>query len=60
MNKTDFAEWEKEVDRECWRIIGVGKDDLPDWLYADAYAKGMTACQAARAAIEAVEDDLLF
>jgi hypothetical protein len=34
---TDFDLWMKKVDAALIDICGIGHDDLPDWMYMDAF-----------------------
>jgi len=50
-----FDEWMIVVDRILQREVGCTHDDMIDWCYADAYAEGTTAAEAARRAIRHAE-----
>lgn len=53
-----FDDWRAQVDAEVSRRSGVGLDDLPDCPLADWFENGMTAKQAARAALANAADEL--
>jgi hypothetical protein len=55
MAKT-FEEWYREVDLEVSALIGLGRDDLPDYCYRDAFDDGRSPRQAAKAAIRNAGD----
>lgn len=46
-----YPAWIHEVNRIVQQLTGLTCDDLPDFLYADAYADERTALSTARAAI---------
>jgi hypothetical protein len=41
-----FKDWKNEVDHLCAKHYGLGVDDLPDWLWFDAYQDCFTPEQA--------------
>ena len=50
---TDCLEnWMGRVDQRVQVLCGLSVYDLPDCCYADWYEEGMTAAQAARAAVK--------
>ena len=48
MIKRSFMLWLSDVDAELVRRSGLGVDDLPDWLYRDAYDDGAYPVDVAR------------
>jgi hypothetical protein len=55
-----FEDWLAEVDKAMIGLVGMGRDDLPDWDYAVAYASGYTADEAAREAITEIAEEMGF
>jgi hypothetical protein len=52
-NRLTFDAWMRAVDEALIRKVGVSSNDLPDWTYRDAYEDGLTADEAAGAALDA-------
>ena len=48
-----FDAWLAAVDNAVVRMAGVGKDDLPDYCYRDAFEDGRAPAAVARSAIRA-------
>ncbi len=48
----DFDAWMAAVDDHLDRLVGATSADLPDCLYRDWYAAGMTPAEAAREAVK--------
>jgi hypothetical protein len=51
-----FDQWMKLVDEHIKHQCGMTSNDLPDWLYWDAWNKGRKPEAAAKAAIKAARD----
>ena len=58
MRRMAFYTWLKLVDTQIQRQVGLSRDDLPDWNYADAYAAGYSATKAAVMAIRAARREM--
>ena len=58
--KTTCEQWMKEVDSLISRQIGLGANDLPDFLYRDAYDDGRTTKSVAREVIKVNMDEMGF
>lgn len=57
MKKLSFDEWMKVVDYYiAHRCGGLTHEDLPDYLYHDAWEDGTPAPTAARRAVRAARD----
>ena len=55
--KQSFEEWMKQVNVFiAEELVGMDADDLPDYGYADAYARGDAPKRAAQKAIKAAGD----
>jgi hypothetical protein len=52
-----FDAWLAEVDAQVWALAGCSVRDLPDCLFADWYADGMSSRTAARRAIRNADND---
>jgi hypothetical protein len=51
-----FAEWMAKVDAILVRKCGLDSRDLEDWAYADAFEDGASPAEAAREALQAMEE----
>lgn len=49
----NFDLWKECVDRECVRLVGLGADDLDDYLYRQAFDEGLDPTTVAKKAIRA-------
>lgn len=47
-----FEQWEKAVNLELERTVGLGLDDLPDWGTYDAWADDMSVTDAAKEIVQ--------
>lgn len=56
--RKSYEDWLRDVDQDVQKLCGVSCDDLPDWRYADAYADGRSARQAARSVVAAAKKDM--
>jgi hypothetical protein len=52
-----FDAWMAEVDAQVEALAGCSVRDLPDCLYADWYAAGVSPLSAARRAIRNADND---
>lgn len=54
MGVTDdyFGLWLWLADRSMSRVVGLGINDIGDWMWADAYESGQSPKSAAREALE--------
>jgi hypothetical protein len=53
-----WEQWKGAVNAAVIRKVGVSADDLPDWNYRDAFAKGMAPSKAAAAVIRNTKKDM--
>jgi Family of unknown function (DUF5419) len=51
--KETFEVWMKEVDRILDTACGLTSQDIPDWMYYDAYEDGVKPTVAAKRALKA-------
>lgn len=41
-----FEQWKQEVNLLCIKEYGVDTDEMPDWLWHDAFKDGLTPEEA--------------
>ena len=55
--RPDFETWMRLVDEAVYARLGCSVHDLPDCLFADWYAAGVSPKEAARRAIRNANDE---
>ena len=54
--KQTFKEWMSKVDKIVEAKIGLSVDDLPDFMFHDAYDDGVSPTKAATQSIRDADD----
>jgi hypothetical protein len=56
--RLSFNDWMAEVDMHLLSMCNMLHDDLPDFLYHDAYMRGSTAKATARKSLASAKKDM--